>query len=225
MAVLAARGGSGGGAGLMAEELPGRRRGPRRPPGSPTGPQEVRHAVLDAAATLFALHGVDAVSLRDIAARADVNLSLIRRYVGTREELVLAVFAYLSDQVARAVAENPLSGQGFEPDTVMGQWTRVAGALVIAGRPVGPSAGFNPVQAMARTIEEGFGLDPRAARLRAAQIVAAALGWRIFEAYLVDAGGLGDVPLATLRDELARSARRLGATPWPSPPDPQPRGR
>jgi AcrR family transcriptional regulator len=209
----------------MAEELPGQRRGPRRPPGSPTGPAEVRHAVLDAAATLFALHGVDAVSLRDIAARADVNLSLIRRYVGTREELVLAVFAYLSDQVARAVAQNPMSGQGFEPDTVMGQWTRVAGALVIAGRPVGPSARFNPVQAMARTIEEGFGLDPQAARLRAAQIVAAALGWRIFETYLVDAGGLGDVPLETLRDELARSARRLGATPWPSPPDPQPRAR
>jgi len=63
----------------------------------------------------------------------------------------------------------------------------------------------------------------QAARLRAAQIVAAALGWRIFETYLVDAGGLGDVPLDTLRDELARSGRRLGATPRPWPPDPQPR--
>jgi hypothetical protein len=61
--------------------------------------------------------------------------------------------------------------------------------------------------------------------LRAAQIVAAALGWRIFEDYLVQAGGLEAIPLATLRDELARSARRLGATPWPSPPDPQPRAR
>jgi len=185
----------------------------------------VRHAVLDAAATLFALHGIDAVSLRDIAAEADVHLALIRRYVGTREELVLAVLDYLSDQVARAVVENPLSGQGFEPDTIMGKWARVIGALVIAGRPVGPSARFNPVEAMARTVEEGYGLDPRAARLRAAQIVAAALGWRIFEAYLIEAGGLGDIPLATLREELARSARRLGATPWPSPPDPRPRTR
>ena len=67
----------------------------------------------------------------------------------------------------------------------------------------------------------GYGLAEEAARLRAAQIVAAALGWRIFEAYLVEAGGLGDVPLETLREELARSARRLGATPWPSPPDPR----
>lgn len=68
---------------------------------------------------------------------------------------MLAVFDYLSDQVARAVAENLLSGQGFEPDTVMGKWVRVAGALAIAGRPVGPGARFNPVQAMARTLEEG----------------------------------------------------------------------
>ena len=75
---------------------------------------------------------------------------------------------------------------------------------------------------MAATLDEGYGLEPRAARLRAAQIVAAALGWRIFEEYLVTAGRLEDVPLETLREELAHSARRLGATPWPSPPDPSP---
>ena len=88
----------------------------------------------------------------------------------------------------------------------MGKWVRVVGALVIAGRPVEPSAGFNPVQAMATTLDEGYGLDERAARLRAAQIVAAALGWRIFEDYLVEAGGLGDVPLARC------------ATSWPARP-------
>jgi TetR/AcrR family transcriptional regulator, repressor for neighboring sulfatase len=71
---------------------------------------------------------------------------------------------------------------------------------------------------MARTLEEGYGLDSRSARLRAAQIVAAAPGWRIFEDYLVQAGGLDAIPLATLRDERVRSARRLSATPWPSPP-------
>ena len=76
---------------------------------------------------------------------------------------------------------------------------------------------------MAHTLVDGYGLDAEAARLRAAQIVAAALGWRIFEDYLVAAGELDAVPLETLRDELARSARRLGATPWPSPPDPSPR--
>ena len=178
--------------------------------------------MLDAAAALFALHGVDAVSLRDIAAAADVQLSLISRYIGRRDELVAAVFGDISDQLARAVEENPLSGQGFSPDTVMGKWVRIAAALAISGRSLESRRDLNPVMAMAETLMAGYGLDGEAARLRAAQIVAAALGWRIFEGYLIEAGGLGDVPLATLRDELARSARRLGATPWPSPPDPLP---
>ncbi len=199
--------------------------GPRRPAGSPAGPDEVRRAVLDAAAALFALRGVDAVSLRDIAAAADVHLSLIRRYIGSRDDLVAAVFRHVSDQLARAVEENPLSGQGFSADTVMGKWARIAAALAISGRSLESRPEFNPVMAMAETLMAGYGLAVDAARVRAAQIVAAALGWRIFEDYLVQAGGLDAIPLATLRDELARSARRLGATPWPSPPDPEPRTR
>jgi AcrR family transcriptional regulator len=176
--------------------------------------------VLDAAAALFALRGVDAVSLRDISAAADVHLSLIGRYIGRRDDLVAAVFSHVSDQLARAVEENPLSGQGHSPDTVMGKWVRIAAALVISGRSLESHRDFNPVVAMAETLMAGYGLTAEAARLRAAQIVAAALGWRIFEDYLVQAGGLDAIPLTTLRGELVHSARRLGATPWPSPPDP-----
>lgn len=163
------------------------------------------------------------MSLREIAAEADVHLDLIRQYIGSRDDLVMAVFDDLSDQIARAVLENPLSGQGFGPDTVMGKWTRVTASLVLSGVHLAGRPGFNPVEAMADTLRDGYGLDPRSARLRAAQIVAAALGWRVFEDYLIEAGALDDFPLATLREELARSARRLGATPWPSPPDPTPR--
>jgi hypothetical protein len=122
-----------------------------------------------------------------------------------------------SDQLARAVEENPLSGWGFSHDTVMGKWVRIAAALVISGRSVESGRDFNSMVAMAHTLMAGYGLTGQAARLRAAQIVAAP-GWRIFEDYLVQAGGLEAIPLATLRDELARSARRLDATPAPSPP-------
>lgn len=118
----------------MSDSHRSRGPGPRRPAGSPAGPDEVSRAVLDAAAALFAVHGVDAVSLRDIAAAADVNLSLIRRYIGRRDELVAAVFGHVSDQLAQAVEEHPLSGQGFSPDTVMGKWVRIAAALVISAR-------------------------------------------------------------------------------------------
>lgn len=199
--------------------------GPRRPPGAPVGPDEVRRAVLEAAGTLFAHRGVDAVSLRDIAAEAGVHPALIRRYIGNREHLELAVFDHLSEKVAKAVVDNPLSGQGFTADTIMGQWVRVAASLAIAGRPLAARSEFNPVLAIAKTLVDGYRLDAQSARIRAAQIVAAALGWRIFEDYLIGAGNLHVVRLEALRDDLARSARRLGATPWPSPPDPPIRER
>jgi AcrR family transcriptional regulator len=208
----------------MAEREPGesRRPGPRRPPGSPSGPEEVRRAILDAAATLFAQRGLADVSLRDIAVAADTHLALIGKYVGTREQLEMAVFDDLSAQLADSVREHPLEGQGHGIDTVMGKWSKVATALVIRGRTLAGRPGFNPVVAMANTIIEGYGMDPLAARVRGAQIVATAIGWRIFEDYLVEAGDLDEVPLAMLREDLVHSARRQGATPWPSPTDPTP---
>jgi len=179
--------------------------------------------VLDEAATLFATRGVGQVSLRDIAVAADVHLALISRYIGSREQLELAVFDDLSAQLARNVAEHPLEGQGHDVDTVMGKWSRVATSLAIQGRDLVSRPGFNPVAAMADTLAGAYGLDPVAARIRAAQIVATAIGWRVLEDYLVTSGELEEIPLATLREELVLSGRRLGATPWPSPPDPSSR--
>jgi AcrR family transcriptional regulator len=176
--------------------------------------------VLDAAASLFALRGIDGVSLRDIATEADVNLALIRRYIGSRDDLIAAVFAHVSDQLAQLVADNPLAGQGHGPDTVMGQWVRIGAVLAISGRPMSADAIHNPVRAIADSIATGYGLSPEAARVRAAQIVATALGWRIFEPYLIEAAGLEEVPVEVLREELVHAGRRVGATPWPSPADP-----
>ena len=186
------------------------------------GADEVRRALLDVAATLFAARGVGQVSLRDVAEAADTHLALISRYIGNREQLELAVFDDLSEQLARLVDEHPLEGQGHGVDSVMGRWVAVATSLVIRGRELAGRPGFNPVVAMADTLAQAYGLDPVAARVRAAQVVATAIGWRVFEDYLVAAGELEEIPLATLREELVNSGRRLGATPWPSPPDPEP---
>lgn len=200
-----------------------KRPGPKRPRGAPVGPDDVRRALLEAATDLFVRRGLHHVSLRDIAEAADVHPHLIRRYIGTRDDLVLAVFDDLSLRLAGLVLQNPLAGQGHGPDTVMGQWVSLLDQLVLDGTPVVGRAGFNPVLAMAETLRKGYGLDDTASRVRAAQIVANALGWRVFESYLVEAGRLDDVPLAALRGDLVHTARRIGATPWPSPPDPQPR--
>ena len=176
--------------------------------------------MLDAATQLFATRGVDGVSLREVAAQAGVNVALIQRYVGTREALLVEVFDYVSAKLVASIEAHPLEGQGFTPDTAMGAWVRIAASLSLSGRHLVPRLGINPVLAMAETLRTGYGLTEDAARIRAAQIVATALGWRIFEPYLVDAGGLAHIPVEALREDLVHSARRLGATPWPSPPDP-----
>ena len=108
------------------------------------------------------------------------------------------MFDDLSYQLADAVLEHPLAGQGFDTDTVMGKWVRLAAALAISGDLLAERSDFNPVLAMAKTLMDGYGLDAQAARLRAAQIVAQALGWRIFEDYLVVAGELEAVSLHDL---------------------------
>ena len=191
-----------------------RRPGPRRDPGSPVGPDAVHRAVLDAAADLFARQGVEAVSLRDIASAADVQLALISRYVGNRAELIDAVFHDLSSQLAQELLDRPLEQPTFVRDSVMGRWIILLTHLVIGGAEMDRLEGaFNPVHALARVIEDSYGLEPFDARIRGAQIAAHALGWRLFETYLIRAGELRSIPIETLRDEYTALNRRIGATP------------
>ena len=180
--------------------------------------------MLDAAADLFARHRVDNVSLRQIAAAANVALSLISRYIGNREDLIDAVLDDLGRAVAADVLARPTEQISFERDSAMGRWTRVLAYRSLAGGAVTSSIEFNPVRAIAEVAEHEYGLDPVSARLRGAQVVASALGWRLFEEFLVESGGLDHEPVEMWRHELTGLHRRMAATPLPSPPDPRRRG-
>ncbi|HEY6531993.1 MAG TPA: helix-turn-helix domain-containing protein [Acidimicrobiales bacterium] len=197
-----------------------RRRGPRRPEGAPAGPDEVRRAVLDAAAALFTTRGVGAVSLRDIATEANIQVALIRRYIGTREELIDAVMADLSNQVVTGVTERPLEQQSFDPDSFVGRWTRLLVYFAITGRDLSTVADVNPARALAQVAADAYGLDDEAARVRGAQILASALGWRLLEPYLLKAGGLEDIPIQDLHDALTELHRTIGAMSWERPSTP-----
>jgi AcrR family transcriptional regulator len=52
-----------------------------------------RRAILAAARELFAAHGVDGVSVRDIATAAGVNHALVHRYFGAKSDMVAAILA------------------------------------------------------------------------------------------------------------------------------------
>lgn len=55
-------------------------------------PSLTRERIMDAAEQLFAQHGLERVSTRDITARAEANVGAINYHFGTKEGLVFAVF-------------------------------------------------------------------------------------------------------------------------------------
>lgn len=65
------------------------RSGPRRPRDA----EATRDHILDVAERLFAEHGLDGTSLRQIMSEAQVSISLINYHFGTKEGLLRALFA------------------------------------------------------------------------------------------------------------------------------------
>jgi len=68
-------------------------RTPRRGPGRPADEADRRGAILGAARSEFAARGYDGASLRAIAARADVDPSLVHHYFGSKEGVFVAAMA------------------------------------------------------------------------------------------------------------------------------------
>ncbi|WFE42678.1 TetR/AcrR family transcriptional regulator [Micromonospora sp. WMMD998] len=68
---------------------------PRRRPGRPRRDDQrpTRDLVLDAAAALFAQRGFDAVSVRDVAAAAGVDVATVAHHTGAKAQLYDACFA------------------------------------------------------------------------------------------------------------------------------------
>ena len=59
---------------------------------TPSASSETRERILDAAEQLFAEHGFDGTSLRQITVAADVNLAAVNYHFGSKEELYSHVF-------------------------------------------------------------------------------------------------------------------------------------
>lgn len=192
-------------------------RGPKRAPGAPVGPLQVRAAVIDAGATLFGEHGVSAVSLRDIAAGANVETALIRRYVGPRHAVIDEVFRSVSSQVVDELEAKPLGQLEFGRQSNLGRWMTMLTYYNVRGIPA-PSEGPSPVETLATILDRTSHIGMEAARIRAAQITAISIGWRLFEGHLVTLANIADQPLPALRDDINAIQRLIAGTPWPTPP-------
>lgn len=159
----------------------------------PRGRDEVRVAVLDAAAELFTRQGPSRTSTRDIAETAGVNRGLLHRHFGSKEELVAAV-------VARSAAE--LADGLADADSIAGIVARLfdlaegaRGASELLAQALADGMHLDLAQhgiSILDRLGDALGGDDR--RYEAAVFLAALLGWQLFGDALLAAQDLAPDP-------------------------------
>ncbi len=188
----------------VADRVRPRRGRPPKDEHAPHGPDEVVQAVVTVATEMFATQGYGTVSLRQIAAEAGVNPGLVHRYIGSKEDVLRAVFAKFSyelEQGPNAVTGSPLS-PGTERLVLTQQ--RIIAHLTLEGYDIGEFKTDSPILSLILdAILEYKPIDEHEARVRALQIMALGLGWRLFESFLLTATGLTEDD----HDEVALAIR------------------
>ncbi len=167
----------------------------------PHGREQVTEAILETAAELFSKHGVAAVSLRQIAARAKVNLGLIHRHFGTKENLRQQVQDHLAARVREEIGipQSAMEGswKGLEVIRRHDAFWRVLARTFLDGTFEGDvQSEFpfvrNQVDLVRRDQQNGTlpsDMDPR---ILVAGALALSFGLLVFEPYIVPGTGLDE---------------------------------
>lgn len=155
-------------------------------------------AVLDAAADLFAERGPAATSIREIAARANVNHGLVFRHFGAKQQLVGAVLNHLATARAGLVQTG---APAAEVEQAAYRHMQVIARALLDGYPVGQLQEQFP-GALEALGEARPGHDwSQSERLVAAHVLALQFGWRLFEPFLRAATGI-ELATADLRQSI-----------------------
>ncbi|RBQ19115.1 TetR family transcriptional regulator [Spongiactinospora rosea] len=75
--------------------------------------EERRRQIAEALLAIIDRHGLDAVSLRDVAAEAEVSLGAVQHYFRSKDEMLLFALDYISERGTERIQRN--LGQGERP--------------------------------------------------------------------------------------------------------------
>lgn len=168
-------------------------------------------ALTEAAADLFAEHGVNGVTVRRIAEAAGVNHGLVHRHFGSKEELARRVGDYFDERMRKAVGEPGTLAEAVRRASAASRGDprllRYIARLILEGgedaMPRGPGNYLRSLAELAgRNGDRGSlpgGLDPRELVFI---IAALGLGMELFGDYLAGAVGLPEKDLGTLEDRF-----------------------
>jgi AcrR family transcriptional regulator len=190
-----------------------RARGASRPADAPVGRDEVVAAVLETAADLFAERGPAATSIRDIAARSNVNHGLIHRHFGSKDRLVGAVLDHLGQHLAELLAAD---AEGSRIAAAVDRQLRVLARASLDGYPIGELQSRFPTMEMLLETVRTRQSSELGARLAAAHTIALQLGWVLFGGFLRASTGLEDLDDRTFARSIGSTVAQIIDVPVPS---------
>lgn len=178
----------------------------------PMGRDEVKDALIEASIKLFAERGIKAVPIRDLADEANVNLALIYRHFGSKEDLVQATLKVLFERMGPVIDTEAASGEeilqsSFAAIKNYPEIFQVFAHVALEGDGSIFKDMNNPYQAdMVRQIKKGQ-LDGDLnnhvdARILLACSFALGLGWHIFQPMLIELAGLDKKSGKSIRKEI-----------------------
>jgi TetR/AcrR family transcriptional regulator, repressor for neighboring sulfatase len=179
----------------------------------PTGRDEVRAAVLAAARSRLAAEGPGA-SLRDIAADADVNLGLLYRHFGTKDDLIRAVFRANAEAGLTIVEDAATFDDAFDRlldsfRTGEPAYPRMLAWMLLSGlTPRELQSDFPTIERLV-ALGAGEHAGERAADPRPGLLLAllAMYGWQVFADQLLVALGYDAADKPAVLDELTQLLR------------------
>jgi TetR/AcrR family transcriptional regulator, repressor for neighboring sulfatase len=182
----------------------------------PYGREQVIESIIDATLSLWTAKGPEEVSLRSIAAKADVTYGLVYRHFRTKEAVIRAAMNRVVSRSLEAV--EPSTDLVDAMDRVLPRSTGAHARLLawailqyLVDDILPPEDAF--LQRLVEIASAGApgvaaDADP-AAKVRAGSWIAMLYGWRLFEPYLVHGLKLDDVPReeldALIRDRMIKA--------------------
>lgn len=160
--------------------------------------EEIREALVSALLALLAERSVASISVREIAAAASLNHGLVHRHFGSKEALVRAAIAQISDEIHRgAPLDAAISSWSFDylrrhaalPKIVARVCLDGPADLLAAAAPSAPR--LQEILAPIAALLGRFGLaDQRLPRVLNALATSAFLGWFVFRPLLTETLGI-----------------------------------
>lgn len=163
-------------------------------------------SLIAAASQLFSARGPSRVSVREVAAAANVNHGLVHHYFGSKDGLLAAVL----DQLARDAADEVAAWDGtaaFEASSATSRHSRIVAHLLLESRnPADVQTSFPTIERLTADLR-ARGMSRDEAARRAALVGALALGWQLFAPFLEQAAGVASSGHDTLADGVERLLR------------------